>query len=745
MIVMATKTLKRKEVALGFINIPAKNRAELIGNTPIPFNTKLNEEPAKIDKYGRLWSEYLKNRYPINTEVTIERNEDGFLVTMKVQKQDEDITDLDKMPIAENAKKTEPAPELIPSEKRTYVNALVSGSRTNTQELAEQISEVHWYFKLFNSIKEEHEVDFAEIELLSLFGNVRRIKNFSDILDDPYFSQFKGEKTRVQDFLAHELPYGDCHGFLAQTGKVFRISQLVKRLAYSREFFLVVKSENPDALVQEVFPEGVLGKNLQSFQNNGYVLLRVITNQFFLEKSQYISKLSRNEKEASANVEYLFAYLTEKLYRIPATETMQIGKRLEDYFAKREEPSLYLTHYMHPYKGKFHPKMVRALLNYVFPWSNGIVMDNFAGCGTLLVEATLMELDSIGVEINPLSALMSNVKCNSLSIPVGELKKTIEKYLDQLRDSFVSYKSQSAGSLLHFMPDYDKKLVTETRSLVPESVLKHFRDPKVVDYVLIAHQFLKKVEDTKIREFLQLALSGTISDLARRQHGEFLSVFQSRLKNLYLRIYIFSKLNEVLKIHLGTSKTHAADNRNIDMVTDGTINAIVNSPPYSTALDYIKNDYPQLVLLQLANISKLEANMIGNPHFKVYSKTLLQEIKNQEPDYANLPEDAKEALSSLVRCGREKEAMRAYKFFKDMRLVLSEMKRVLKKGSKCAIIIGNNHYKLDDHYAEVKNDEVIEKVGNSFGLVKDRKIVRNLEKTQAGMIRYESILILKRQ
>lgn len=25
--------------------------------------------------------------------------------------------------------------------------------------------ETHWYFKLFNSIKEEHEVDFVELEL----------------------------------------------------------------------------------------------------------------------------------------------------------------------------------------------------------------------------------------------------------------------------------------------------------------------------------------------------------------------------------------------------------------------------------------------------------------------------------------------------------------------------------------------------------------------------------------------------
>jgi len=85
---MVTKALKRKEVDLGFINIPAKNRAELIGNTSIPFNTKLNDAPAKIDKYGRLWSEYLKNRFPLNAEVTIVRNGDGFLVTANEQKQE---------------------------------------------------------------------------------------------------------------------------------------------------------------------------------------------------------------------------------------------------------------------------------------------------------------------------------------------------------------------------------------------------------------------------------------------------------------------------------------------------------------------------------------------------------------------------------------------------------------------------------------------------------------------------------
>jgi DNA modification methylase len=78
---MVTKILKKMEVSLGFIHIPAQNRAELIGETPAPFETKLNDMPAKVDKFGRIWSNYLKNRYPVNTQVTISKNCEGFQIT----------------------------------------------------------------------------------------------------------------------------------------------------------------------------------------------------------------------------------------------------------------------------------------------------------------------------------------------------------------------------------------------------------------------------------------------------------------------------------------------------------------------------------------------------------------------------------------------------------------------------------------------------------------------------------------
>jgi hypothetical protein len=37
---MVTKALKRKEVELGFVRIPVKNRAEIMGDLPVPCFSK---------------------------------------------------------------------------------------------------------------------------------------------------------------------------------------------------------------------------------------------------------------------------------------------------------------------------------------------------------------------------------------------------------------------------------------------------------------------------------------------------------------------------------------------------------------------------------------------------------------------------------------------------------------------------------------------------------------------------------
>jgi len=609
---------------------------------------------------------------------------------------------------------------------------------------------IYFYFKIFNNIKSEHESqDFAKLELLGLFGEVVPIHNFVDkILEEPLKS-FTVEPIRVQDIITTELPYGKLQGYYGKKTGLIDVTQLVKRLAYIREFFVIVESEEkPEKILKQIFPDGVIGKNVQFFEIHRKILFRFITNQYFLEKSEYISKLSRNEKEIDRNVNILFSHLINNNYRIPASSTLTIGKRLEDYFAIREEPSLYLNHYMHPYKGKFHPKMVRALLNYIYPKNVGTVLDNFAGSGTLLVEANYLGLDSLGVEINPLSVLMSNVKCHSVTIPIERLKSTIDEYLKMVENEINFFVSSNNGQKLLIKNNLNPEKIREEARIALKEIerMNGFRNKElVIQKIIIARELLKFFEDEKIREFLLLSLSGAISDIARRTKNEFEKVLRERMNYLYLKIYLFHKLNEVLKIKIGNAKTYVGDTRNMDFIESDSIDGIVNSPPYSTALDYIKNDYPQLVLLKLVeSMEKLEKEMIGNPRVNYNRKELLQFVENKEKDPLNISALARKYVNMLLNNGREDAGLRVYKFFIDMLYTLQEMYRVMKRGSKCAIIIGNNHFMVYNKYVEIPNDEVILEISEKIGFKKDIIIKRELQKTSVGNIKKEVVIILEK-
>ncbi|MCS7098001.1 MAG: DNA methyltransferase [Candidatus Methanomethyliaceae archaeon] len=573
----------------------------------------------------------------------------------------------------------------------------------------------HFFFKLFNSIKEEHEVDFAELELKSLFGEVKRVRNIFDIMKEEPFINFMSEDLRVQDIFTYELPYGKFHGFYGHGNNPQNIAKLVRRLAYTREIFLIIKAqESPSNLLMNIFPEGIIGKNVQFWMKNDWCLFRFITHQYFLEKSEYINKVSRNEREIDRNIEILMNFPMNELYRIPSSATMKIGKRLQDYFAIREEESLYLTHHIHPYKGKFHAKMCRALLNYVHPYEDGMVMDNFAGSGTLLLEACLMGINSIGVEINPLSVLMSNVKCFSLSLDYEKLKKEVNKFI-------MRYHQLNDVDSIE-MPNFIKKSLNE----------------KTIKKIILAKKLLNEINDEKIKEFLLLNLSGAISDAVRRRRAEFNIILEERLKSSLLRIYTFKRLNEFLRIKLGNSITLMADARDMAQIEDEKIDAIVTSPPYSTAINYIENDKFQLELLKLASLDDLARKMIGHPDIKIYDYNMLYEVEKDDISMI-----LKEIIFELITHRRD-VALRVYKFHKDMRSALREMFRVLKRGGKCAIIIGNNNYRVDGRIIEVKNDEIIIEMSEIMGFKLDFYLKRPLEKTSTGAIRYESIVILKK-
>ena len=66
------------ECTLGFVQIPAIHRPELVGQGQLPFSTRVNGLEAKIDKFGRLWSPALKSRFVQGTTVELVKTESGY-------------------------------------------------------------------------------------------------------------------------------------------------------------------------------------------------------------------------------------------------------------------------------------------------------------------------------------------------------------------------------------------------------------------------------------------------------------------------------------------------------------------------------------------------------------------------------------------------------------------------------------------------------------------------------------------
>ena len=284
----------------------------------------------------------------------------------------------------------------------------------------------------------------------------------------------------------------------------------------------------------------------------------------------------------------------------------------------------------------------------------------------------------------------------------------------------------------------EAKVKTEAEKIAGE--LKGLFTIEQVEEFVIARNLINEKSKSLMRNLFLLALSGSISDLARRRKGRLLEVMTLRLyKLMYLRLYLYAKLNEILDVKPGKSETFVCDNRrpletakSLDgsglALREGIVDGVVTSPPYSTAVDYIRNDFPQLRVLGLvrpSEFNELEMNMEGNPKPRLYrDERLVAEVTGKSTFYESLPGIAKDSISTLRKAGREPEAIRSYKFFKDIHASLVAMSKLLKPGGRCAIVIGNNHYKVgegDDDIEEVQNDRIVFELAQrqDVGLVPD--------------------------
>ena len=99
-------------------------------------------------------------------------------------------------------------------------------------------------------------------------------------------------------------------------------------------------------------------------------------------------------------------------------------------FNRTRSVNQYLTHWIYPYRGKFHPQMVRALLNIVGAAPGSLVLDPYVGSGTTALEASLLGINCVGVDVSPLCVLLTRVKTRSVTA-VDDVRSRVRTVLNE--------------------------------------------------------------------------------------------------------------------------------------------------------------------------------------------------------------------------------------------------------------------------------------------------------------------------
>lgn len=353
---------------------------------------------------------------------------------------------------------------------------------------------------------------------------------------------------------------------------------------------------------------------------------------------------------------------------------------------KTRKDTAYISHGYHRYPAKFIPQIVSRLAEK-YTREGDFIVDPFGGCGTTLVEARVMGRPSIAVDINPVAVLITKAK----STPIAPNK---------IENEFIALQKK--------LEKYDEN----TKVNIPEHErIDYWFRPEEKRRLAFIFTEISEIKDQNSRDFFFCGFSNILKNCSiwlqksnkptrdfQKKPSEPIKTFSRQIK-MMLRgnARLFELLSErgYLKV---SSKVVCADARTIQ-AKNNSVSLIVTSPPYVTSYEYA--DLHQLTALWLEytkDLSDFRKRFIGTSYHS----------KKDLPLNSTIAEDIKKKLLGK----NKKTAEEVSTYFSEMNQVFAEMKRILKKGGKTCIVIGNTSLKG----VEILNAEVFVEQLQNLGL-----------------------------
>lgn len=263
-----------------------------------------------------------------------------------------------------------------------------------------------------------------------------------------------------------------------------------------------------------------------------------------------------------------------------------------------------LTHYLFRYPAKFHAPVARALVEqYTEPGS--LILDPFCGSGTLLVEAVVAGRSAVGIDVDPIAALVSAAKVRRFN--ATRLKKSVEDVLTRL-SHFERSIDEYAALMFGRLGDDDYRCqLSPVQPWVPAlpNIEHWFRDYVVIDLGRIrkviettalpeSHRLLMRVVFASIIRNASNADPVPVSGLevtsymkARDARGRLINPFALFRQSLDRAVSACAEFALAAATD-SSARAVEGDATRLGRHLRKTVDAVITSPPYHGAVEYYR-------------------------------------------------------------------------------------------------------------------------------------------------------------
>lgn len=398
----------------------------------------------------------------------------------------------------------------------------------------------------------------------------------------------------------------------------------------------------------------------------------------------------------------------------------------------RKDPK-YVTHGIHPYKGKFYPQLAKGLINQLELPHGACILDPFCGSGTTLLEGYLNGYTTFGCDLHPLAAQIARAKTAVLDVDPDVLTEVVASVVATID----SAPQELPATLDQFKQD----------SL--EEIGRWFAEPvaRKLNWLL---RVIRAGSNGPARDFLEVVLSSIIRDVSQQEptdlriryrkelltDAEVFSLFKEQLTLQFERIEKFWKIRGYAPNPFFGSTVVNGDNRAASTydalgIADESIDLVLTSPPYAMALPYIDTDRLSLLtLFGLAGSDRrpIEQALIGSREVTATNKRELEAEFSRDDglpvECLKFVRSIHKALESSPDSGFRKQNMPAltHRFLKDMNEVFRQLYRVCKKGAEVMVVIGDSKMTIDGKDIRIPSTDLVEVIGKARGFTSVERI-----------------------